>query len=81
MPPTKQTAGKSTSGKALRGQLATKASHESSGERQKLHLYRPGFVTLCESSRYQKSTELICKLPFQHLVQEIAQGFQTDLHF
>ena len=31
---------------------------------------------------YQKSTELvICKLPFQRLVREIAQDFKTDLRF
>ena len=33
-------------------------------------------VALREIRRYQKSTELlICKLPFQHLVREILQGF------
>ncbi|KAK1344537.1 hypothetical protein QTO34_013234 [Cnephaeus nilssonii] len=31
--------------------------------------------------RYQKSTELIRKLPFQRLVQEIALEFKTDLRF
>lgn len=71
MPPTKQTARKSTSGKAPRGQMATKASRKSSpstGEMQKPHHCRPGLVALRESSSYQKSTKLICKLPFQHLV-------------
>ena len=35
-----------------------------------------------KSSRYQKSTELlICKLPFQRVVREIAQDFKTDLRF
>jgi histone H3/H4 len=35
-----------------------------------------------EIRRYQKSTELLIrKLPFQRLVQEIAQDFKTDLRF
>ena len=41
-----------------------------------LHRYQPGMVALREIQRYQKSMELlICKLPFQHLVCEILQGF------
>ena len=40
------------------------------------HRYRPGTVTLREIRKYQKSTELLIhKLPFQHLVREILQGF------
>ena len=43
---------------------------------QQPHKYRPGMVTLREIRRYQKSTELlICKLPFQHLVRKILQGY------
>ncbi|KAK6291234.1 hypothetical protein J4Q44_G00383650 [Coregonus suidteri] len=43
---------------------------------------RPGAVALREIRRYQKSTELLIrKLPFQHLVREIAQDFKTDLRF
>ena len=38
--------------------------------------YQPGTVALREIQKYQKSTDLpICKLPFQHLVREILQGF------
>ena len=49
---------------------------------KRLHHYCPGTVALCEMRRYQKSTELlICKLPFSHLVREIAQDFKTDLQF
>ena len=49
---------------------------------KKPHCYRPGTVALREIRRYQKSTELlICKLPFQRLVWEIAQDFKTDLRF
>ncbi|XP_062071300.1 histone H3.3C-like [Lepus europaeus] len=85
MAPTKQTALKSTGSKAPRKQLATKATHKSAastGGVKKPHHYRPGTVALREIRRYQKSTELlICKLPFQPLVREIAQDFKTDLHF
>ena len=42
------------------------------------HRYRPGNVTLREIWKYQKSTELLMrKLPFQHLVHEILQGFDV----
>ena len=40
------------------------------------HRYRPGMVALREIWRYQKSMELLVRrLPFQHLVHEILQGF------
>ena len=43
---------------------------------QQPHRYWPGTVTLREIRRYQKSTELLIrKLPFQHLVCEILQGY------
>uniref|UniRef100_A0A3B4UFH1 Histone H3.3 n=1 Tax=Seriola dumerili TaxID=41447 RepID=A0A3B4UFH1_SERDU len=69
---TKQTARKSTGGKAPRKQLATKAARKSApstGGVKKPHRYRPGTVALREIRRYQKSTE------------EIAQDFKTDLRF
>ncbi|ROT69000.1 hypothetical protein C7M84_012855 [Penaeus vannamei] len=79
---TKQTARKSTGGKAPRKQLATKAARKSApatGGVKKPHRYRPGTVALREIRRYQKSTELLIrKLPFQRLVREIAQDFKTD---
>ncbi|KAJ8349282.1 hypothetical protein SKAU_G00244120 [Synaphobranchus kaupii] len=82
---TKQTARKSTGGKAPRKQLATKAARKSApatGDVKKPHRYRPGTVGLREIRRYQKSTELLIrKLPFQRLVREIAQDFKTDLRF
>ncbi|XP_056142062.1 histone H3-like [Lampris incognitus] len=66
----KQTARKSTGGKAPRKQLATKAARKSvpatSGV-DKPHRYRPEL--------------LIHKLPFQRRMREIAQDFKTDLHF
>ena len=81
---TKQTARKTTGGKAPRKQLATKAALKSgyaSGVK-KPYRYKPGTIALREIRRYQKSTEtLIRKLPFQRLVREIAQDFKTDLRF
>ncbi|XP_058297749.1 histone H3.3A-like [Hylobates moloch] len=85
MAPTKPTSRKSTGGKTPRKQLATKAACKSAPSTagvEKPHGYRPGTVALREINRYQKSTELLIhKLPFQRLVQEIAQGFKTDLRF
>lgn len=74
---TKQTARKSTGGKAPRKQLASKAARKSAakttGGLKKPHRYKPGTVALREIRKYQKSTEmLIRKLPFQRLVREIA---------
>ena len=82
---TKQTARKSTGGKAPRKMLATKAARKSApapGGIKKPHRYRPGTVALREIRKYQKSTEfLIRKAPFQRLVREITQGHKRDLHF
>lgn len=82
---TKQTARKSTGGKAPRKQIATKAARKSTaaaGGIKKPHRYRPGTVALREIRRYQKSTELLIrKLPFQRLVREIAQESKADLRF
>jgi histone H3 len=84
---TKQTARKSTGGKAPRKQLATmavtKASLAAAADRpRKPHRFRPGTVALKEIRRYQKSTDLLIrKLPFQRLVREIAQDFRNSLRF
>ena len=82
---TKQTARKSTGGKAPRKQLATKSARKSApnaGGVKKPHRYRPGTVALREVRRYQKSTDLLIrKAPFQRLVREIAQDFKSDLKF
>ncbi|CAL2037955.1 unnamed protein product [Caenorhabditis brenneri] len=82
---TKQTARKSTGGKAPRKNLATKAARKVTnqpGSVKKPHRFRPGTVALREIRRYQKSTELLLrKLPFQRLVREIAQDFKTELRF
>ena len=82
---TKQTARKSTGGKAPRKQLATKAARKSApatGGVKKPHRYRPGTVALREIRRYQKGVDLLIrKLPFQRLVRELAVDFKTDLRF
>ena len=83
---TKQTARKSTGGKAPRKQLATKLARKPAAPSgpgiKKPHRYRPGTVALREIRKYQKSTELLIrKLPFQRLVREIAQDFKSDLRF
>ena len=82
---TKQTARKSTGGKAPRKALATKAARRSApatGGVRKPHRYRPGTVALRQIRRYQKSTELLLrKIPFQRLVREVAQDFKSDLRF
>ena len=82
---TKQTARKSTGGKAPRKQLATKAARKSqpaTGGVKKPHRFRPGTVALREIRRFQKSTDLLIRrLPFQRLVREIAQEFKSDLRF
>ena len=82
---TKQTARKSTGGKAPRKQLATKAARKSApatGGVKKPHRYRPGTVALREIRRYQKSTELLVrKLPFQRLVREIAGDYVGEKKF
>ena len=88
---TKQTARKSTGGKAPRKQIASKAARKStaglassaaSGGIKKAHRFRPGTVALREIRRYQKSTELLIrKLPFQRLVREISQEHKVDLRF
>ncbi len=85
---TKQTARKSTGGKAPRKSLASKVILSKNptgalpgGEKRKRR-FRPGTVALREIRKYQKSSELLMrKLPFQRLVREIAQDFKADLRF
>ena len=79
---TKQTARKSTGGKAPRKQLRTKAARKAApatGGVKKPHRYRPGTVALREIRRYQKSTDLLIrKLPFSRLVREISQDYKLS---
>ena len=74
---TKQTARKTTGGKAPRKVLPTKAARKAAPPTpgvKKPHRYRPGTVALREIRRYQKSTDLLLrKLPFSRFVRELAQ--------
>lgn len=79
---TKQTARKSTGGKAPRKNVTAVRGTGGQGGIKKSHRFRPGTVALREIRRYQKSTELLIRrLPFQRLVRQIAQDFSTDLRF
>jgi histone H3 len=91
---TKQTAQKSTGGKAPRKHVASKTARKHLAHKaprksaiptagiKKPHRFRPGTVALREIRKYQKSTDLLIrKLPFQRLVKEIAQDYKTDLRF
>lgn len=81
---TKQTAKKSTGGKAPRRSLSTKAARGTGDHDvvKKPYKYRPGTVALREIRKYQKSHDLLIrKLPFTRLVRQIAQDFKTDLRF
>ena len=75
---TKRTARKDEVGKK-RSAFTKKQPRSQTGQtmaQQQLHRYQPGMVALRDIWRYQKSTELlICKLPFQHLVRKILQGY------
>jgi histone H3 len=49
---------------------------------KKAHHYRPGTVAFRVIRRYQKSTELLlCRMPFQRLVREIAHDFRFEIRF
>ena len=86
---TKQTARKSTGGKAPRGTFSTingrRLARRVTGRvarPQRALRWRPGTVALREIRKYQKSTELLIrKLPFQRLLREIAQQIKHDLRF
>ena len=83
---TKQHAGRSTGGKAPRGQYRTKHGLKMGlserGRVRKPHRFRPGTVTLREIRKYQKSTDLLIrKLPFQRLLKEVAGKLCPTLRF
>ncbi len=79
----KQSARRSTGGKAPRLHLAAKAAREIAqrmGGVKKPHCYRPGTVALRKIRKYQKSTKLLIrKAPFKRLVRKIAIDFKLDL--
>jgi histone H3 len=82
---TKQTARKSTGGKAPRKQLSTKTTRKFTtitGKVKKRHRVRPGTAALRQIRRYQKTTNLLIQMrPFQRLVREIALDMNRDLRF
>eukprot|EP00466_Bigelowiella_natans_P019668 jgi/Bigna1/58429/fgenesh1_pm.89_\ len=75
----KQTARKSTGGKAPRKPLATKTGgndDRTSSAKRERHCYRP------EIRKYQKGTDLLMRrFPFSWLVREIANDFKSDMRF
>ena len=75
---TKQTARKSTGGKAPRQQLSTKAARKSAPATgvKKPHRFRPGTVALREIRNLQKTHDLLIpKAPFGRTTVEISQTF------
>ena len=81
---TKQTAKKSTGGKAPRKQLAQKAARQTAPAKARVrpHRYRPGTVALREIRKWQKSTALLIrKLPFQRVLREIAEDRKPGVRF
>ncbi|CAE6098305.1 unnamed protein product [Arabidopsis arenosa] len=77
----KQTARKSTGGKAPHFAMRVMQQH-STPTLKKPYRYKPGTVALREIRKYQKTTDLVIrKLPFQRLVKEIAQSLKADLRF
>jgi len=81
---TKQTARKSSGGRAPRKALAKIAARKSGpgAIQKKTHRYRPGTVALREIRQYQKSADLLIpKRAFQRLVREVAQEFAANLRF
>lgn len=79
---TKQTARRSTGGKAPRKDIAAKAARKNpvpwSQLKPKKKRFRPGTVAIREIRKFQKSTELLIrKVPFQRLVKEVAQDVSS----
>ena len=66
--------------KDIRKARATGHLYEDDPEKKKKNHFRPGHLVLHEIRHYQKRVNLlICKLPFQCLVREIAQQFNMEL--
>ena len=84
---TKQTARRSTGGKAPRHHLAIKTARvhkvkPAEGGIRKPNRFRSGTVALREIRKLQKSTELLIrKKPFKRLVREIAQDIGGGWRF
>ena len=82
----KQTARKQINSSAkVPRKLAAKAARKTApamGGIKKPHRFRPGTVAIREIKKYQKSTDLLIKkLPFQRVVREIAQDYNSSLRF
>ena len=79
---TKQSARRSTGGKAPRKQLATKAARlalAQSGGKKKKYRYRPGTVALREIRKYQRTSNLLMrKATFSRLVREISCKIRSN---
>jgi len=94
---TKQTARKSTGGKAPRKQLATKAARLDTVALKNMEFLRDNELEMARTKQTARKSILALdevkkphryrpgtldkKLPFQRLVREIAQDFKTDLRF
>merc|ERR1712176_260283 len=82
---TKQTARKSTGGKAPRKQLATKAARKSTlqtSHATKKIRYKAGIVAIKEIRRFQSSPDtVIRRAPFQRMIRDISGMMKTDLRY
>ena len=66
----------------MTGANATPQGYYKPSEKQKNFKWRPGTRALREIRFYQKSTALLLwRIPFLHLIREVAQDFKTDLRF
>ncbi|KAJ7793510.1 histone-fold-containing protein [Mycena olivaceomarginata] len=77
----KETARKTTGGKAPRKQVtAMTASMNGADAVGKMHRFHPSEAVLHQIRPYKKSTELLIKkVPFQRLVREIAQNYKVKM--
>ena len=67
---------------AAQAKKKTKKEIERAKELRKLNQNKQSLQALREIRQYQKSTKLLVpKLPFQHLIREVAQDFKTDVRF
>jgi len=83
---TKQTARRSTGGKAAaflsRAAARRETKSKSGGKAAVKRRYRFGTVALRDISKFQRTGELlISKVPFPHLVREIAPKYTNSPHF
>ena len=66
----------------MTGANATPQGYYKPSEKQKKFKWKPGTRALREIRFYQKSVALLLwRIPFLHLIREMAQDFKTDLRF